>query len=338
MVKKLVVDDIYILKGSGLPEYTEPFNLKEFIKIEKLKLTRNISKFLPKKIKFILKNFMQTIKKIINFISKPKENYPNLLILKYHILKAIDKIKNKNKNDSIKDMFNWKLYTLHYKGELKELEKNNTINIKNDDFSFKENKLIKINSQAKPLHENWRLLYETILQLMPDSVFELGCGNAMHLNNVQILNPNIKLSAIDLSEHQIKYLRESYPNLKAEIRQYDATIPFPENFLPKTDISFTQAVIQHIYKDNKHLEALTNLFNISNKYIILIERWKNHHFMNDIIKLQQDGKIKWDNINFYYKKSKTTGKPHIMICSKEKLNYPVLNDYNILNIKKNDQS
>lgn len=281
---------------------------------------------------------IKKIKKILLFFSKPKENYANFYLVKYHSLKAIQKIRLKhdaNKNSvSSKDMFNWSLYNLHYRGEIKKDAKNYTLKLKIGDYNFVNLNLIKINKNIKPLHQNWRLVYETIMQLSPRSVLELGCGNGMHLNNIKTLSPNIKLYGIDRSEDQIKFLYECYPNIDATTMVMDATKAWDTGKTPLVDLSFTQAVIMHIHTGQTHLIALQNLFNTSNKYVILMERWKNHQFMDDIKKLQNKKIIRWENIYFYYRISPETSRPHIMICSKEKLNYPELTNYNILNTEK----
>lgn len=272
---------------------------------------------------------IKIIKKILLFISRPKENFPNWLILKYHIFKAIRKIKNKKKNILKDDMFNWSLYNLHFRGEMKEALKLHTLKLHKNDYILKNSNLQK-NTNVKPLHENWRLIYETILQLQPKSVLELGCGHGMHLNNIQVLAPDIKLSGLDISGEQIKYLRETYPNLKAIIKQHDATTPTDSIEYLKSELTYTQAVIMHIHKDNRHLIALTNLFNLSSQYVILMERWKNHKYMNEIKKLYEENKIKWGNINFYYRQSKKNKNSTIMVCSKVELPYKILTDHKLL--------
>jgi len=275
------------------------------------------------------------LKKIANFL-KHSENYTNWHYLKYHFLKGIQKARRQHKifNNKLpetpaNDMFNWSLYNIHYRGEMKENNKINTVDLKNGDYVYKEGKLIKENKKIKPLNENWRLIYETILDLEPKSVLELGCGNGMHLNNIQTLAPEIKLFGLDRDKEQIAYLRQIYPKLKAEIKEIDATKPFPTDFLPKIDMSFTQAVIMHLYTNNSHFEALANLFNISNKYVVLMERWKNHNIMENILNLQKERKINWNKIYFYYKVSEETKQPHLMICSNQPLKYPELTNYNL---------
>jgi len=317
-----------------------------FIRVIKFILPENIYKSLKKswklyfhklktnKINFY-KNHNNFIKKTVAFIKYPK-NYTNPYYLKYHFLKALQKFrKSYNLTDDslshapVNDMFNWSLYNIHYRGEMFENLKNYSINLENNDYIYENNQLIKNDQFKKSIHENWRLIYETILDLKPKKVFELGCGNGMHLHNIQKLNPDIKLFAIDRDKKQIEYLNESYPDLNAEIMERDATIQFPQNLRSLVDLSFTQAVIMHLYTGNSHLEALANLFNVSNKHVLLMERWKNHNIMEDIKNLHQQKKIEWDKIFFYYKNSTETNKPHLMICSKEILPYPELTDYNV---------
>lgn len=265
------------------------------------------------------------IKKFSKFIKNP-DNYKNTYFVKYHLLKFVDKLKFPSSSNAKRDMFNWKRYNLHYRGELKEIAKTITLTLKPNDYSFVNSKLVKTNKDIKPLHENWRLLYETILQLKPRSVFEMGCGNGMHLNNIQTLSPEIKLSGIDRDEKQIKFLREAHSQLNANLLMADATELFPDNFLPSADLSFTQAVIMHIHEDDKHKIALANLFNTAKKYVILVERWKNHSYIKDIKDLLNKKIIKWDKINFYYKDYPDSNTLCLIICSPEQLNYPTLSD------------
>jgi len=269
---------------------------------------------------------MTALTKFINFISDPKNNYPNIYIFLYHILKAVQKLltkigiyKNKYNN---KDMFNWSLYSLHYKGELIEAKKTTSIEIKPGDYVLENDRLIKKNWAIKPLHLSHRFLYETIMLLRPKSIFEMGCGTGMHLNNLQTLMPNTTLSGIDLLDNQIKMLRRSFPYLSATIKAADATIPFPENFMPPADIAFTQAVLMHIHTNSLHLAALANLFKIGRKYVILMESERTHHYIDDTKKLKTEKKVNWENIYFYYRLDPETKQPMSIICSKEQLTSP----------------
>lgn len=273
------------------------------------------------------------LKKFIKFISHPKEYYPNVYILGYHLLKAFQKILIKlgfAKTDGLptQDMFNWSLYSLHYKGELIEAKKSYTMDLKPGDYIFINSELTKNNDKIKPLYSNHRFLYETILQLNPDSVFEMGCGNGMHLNNLRVLNPGLKLSGIDLLEKQIQLLQKNYPNLRATVKQANATLPFSGK-LPPADVAFTQAVIMHIHTDKLHLMALENLFKMAKKYVILMEGAKSHQFMEDIKELHSKKLIDWEKIYFYYRIDKETNRPTSIICSNETLDYPILTDYKI---------
>ncbi len=165
----------------------------------------------------------------------------NFKILSYNIKKNIKTMLGKK----ITDDFDWKLYNLHYRGELEEVSKIYTQILQVYDYIFKDGHLSKNNEKVLPLHPNYRLLYETMLQLGPQSVFEVGCGGGDHLSNLNILSPDIKLFGSDLSKEQLDFLIERHPELKAEIKQYDSTLPLPYN-QEKVDIAFSQAVLMHI--------------------------------------------------------------------------------------------
>ena len=278
------------------------------------------------------------LKKIIKFIAHREENYPNIQIFGYHFLKFIQKsfIKAKlispQKNN--RDMFNWSLYHLHYQGELKKNIEKYLPFLSVDDYEFTNNKLIKNNISIKPLHPSFQFLYETIMQLNPQSVFEMGCGTGVHLHNLQTLLPQARICGVDLSTQQLNGLKKTYPQIADKAKQADATTPWTKLPFEVCDVAFTQAVIMHIHTGDAHLMALENLFKMARKYVILYESMKNHPFLDDIKKLHSTKKISWDNIFFYYRINEENGLPTSMICSNTSLPYLELTDYNIFSSDK----
>jgi SAM-dependent methyltransferase len=251
----------------------------------------------------------------------------NFSKLKYRV---VSKIKRR-KPTQFTDDFDWDIYSEHYRGELREIQSEQTLILKPNDFIFVDDEL-KINNKILPLHPNHRLLYETILQLSPDSVMELGCGGGDHLNNLSTLNPNIRLYGIDLSKDQIDFLHQRHPELKADLKNLDITLPHPYDS-PLVDIAYTQAVIMHLNTGNNHLVALANLFSYARNQVILMENWKKHNFLRDIQFLFANKMINWDKIFFYYRVSKELQVPHLMIISSVPLKYPILENYDLLERK-----
>src|SRR5581483_1369861 len=110
--------------------------------------------------------------------------------------------------------FNWKIYSQHYKGELATAEKKHSLILKEGDYEFKHHKLLKI-SDRPSLHPNHKLIYETILDLNPSSIIEIGCGGSDHLHNLKILEKkNTRIEGIDISKAQLSFLRQRHPDLK----------------------------------------------------------------------------------------------------------------------------
>jgi Methyltransferase domain len=246
------------------------------------------------------------------------------LKVKYYILSKL-KTRNQTSRD---DDFDWNIYTLRYKDDHNVTQKGYTLILKPDDYIFQNNEL-NINKPILPLHPNHSLLYETILQLSPSSAMEIGCGGGDHLHNLHLLNPNIKLSGVDRSQDQLDYLYQRHPDLHADIRIMDITLP-PRLNEPQVDITYTQTVLMHINTGHNYLHALANMFRYARKQVILMENWNSHNFFQDIQYLRENDMIGWDNMYLYYRDSPELGIPYIMVISAVPLNYPELKDYNIL--------
>jgi len=239
------------------------------------------------------------------------------------------KIKALFKKEETTDEFDWGIYPDIYKKELSDIAKIRTQILNPNDYIFTNSEL-KINNDILPLHPNHRLLYEAILQLSPSSVVELGCGGGDHLRNINTLSPGIQLFGRELSNEQIKLLKNRHPDLNAEISQLDITLPHPFNS-PKIDIAFTQAVIMHIHTGKSHLAALSNLFRYATKQVILMENWTRHNFMKDVEFLFSKHMLPWEKIYFYFRESRELKRPHLMIVSSEPLiDYDELRDYSVL--------
>ncbi|MGD8376178.1 MAG: class I SAM-dependent methyltransferase [Acidobacteriota bacterium] len=222
------------------------------------------------------------------------------------------------------DDFRWDLYDLHYRGEMEELARQFTLHLGPSDGDFAEGRL-EIRAE-RPLHPNWRLLYETVLQLRPASVLELGCGNGMHLANLRTLMPALEIHGVDRSPGQLAFLRELHPGLEDRVLELDATRPFPPE-VPAVDVAYTQAVLMHIQGGGRHREALANLFRVARRQVVLMENWERHPFLDDIHALRGGGRIPWADLHCYYRESPEYRRPHLLICSSAKLDYPELRDY-----------
>jgi SAM-dependent methyltransferase len=258
-------------------------------------------------------------------------NYNSVMVLngetlRYHLINRLKRWAGMRDGDD----WDWRRYNIHYRGELKGIEKEHTLNIRGSDFAFEDGELRKKNPAAPDLHPNHRLLYETILQLRPASVLELGCGGGDHLSNLSVLRPQLKLFGRDLLEDQLAFLKERHPSLSADLAQFDCTLPFPIDS-PSVDVAYTQAVLMHIQVGNGHRVALANLFRSASKQVVLMEAWTRHDFMGDIRRLHELKIIPWKEIFFHYRESPELRKPHLMVVSSSRLEaYPALADYKAL--------
>ena len=264
-------------------------------------------------------------RKISTNIHSPK----SLKLTKEYFIQGILKYFNRIfHRDANMDDFDWQRYPYHYQAELAEIKKSYTQVLTSGDYVFSGG-VLSLQKNILPLHSNARLLYETILQLSPSSILEVGCGGGDHLFNLSTLAPNIHLYGCDRSMEQLSFLHKRHPELKAAIEQLDITLPYSSKW-PIVDLCFSQAVIMHIHTGDNHLVALSNLFKTAKKYVVLMENWKSHNFMESIRNIFDKKMIPWGDLFFYYRISPEPNKPRLMIVSSIKLNYEPITKYDIL--------
>ena len=231
------------------------------------------------------------------------------------------------------DDFNWDEYTDYYKNELIQGQQDHSLRLSASDYVFDKFQLVKHTSRA-PLHPNHRLLYETVLVLDPRSVLEVGCGGGDHLFNLSSLKPTMSIFGVDRSTSQLEFAANRWPPIKDRTMKCDITLPYT-TCLPSVDLVYTQAVIMHIKTGNGHLVALSNLFRIAEKQVVLMENWSHHQFLSDIQFLHRERMIPWEDVFFYFRRSPEYGdKPHVMIISSIPLDLEPLVDYSVLQPKK----
>lgn len=227
------------------------------------------------------------------------------------------------------DDFDWRAYSALYAEELAEIERDYTLRLSPGDYLFADGRLTQ-QSSGRPLHPNCRLLYETLLQLHPADVLEMGCGAGDHLHNLGGLAPQIRTAGVDRSGEQLDLLKRRSPGLKAVVSVADITRPLPAS-LPAADIAYTQAVIMHIQTGDNHLMALANMFQAATKQVILMENWQRHPFLEDIQRLHAQERLPWKELHFYFRRAPELGdRPHLMVISAAPLDYEPLEDYDLL--------
>lgn len=234
-----------------------------------------------------------------------------------------------NSQSNLKDDFDWNSYHLHYKEELKVMDRFFLTLPQPSDYAFREGRLVKLNPAVKDLHSNHHLLYEVVLGLQPKSVIEVGCGGGDHLRNLNLFAPEIELFGLDRSEGQIATLRQRHPQLSANLKVVDATLPNGEVNL--ADVAYTQAVLMHISeRDNRYANALRNVFRAAKSHVVLMENWTQHQFLDDVNRLIGDDSLGWSDANVYFTYRDAAPATCLMIISKQSLPYARLERYDSL--------
>ena len=274
--------------------------------------------------------FLRIIKKIISsflwLLETLQEAATGKITLKYAGIKIWSQFTFVGRR--FVDGVNWNSYNGHYLQELKITEKTNTLLVKSSEIHFSGGEIRYSSAEVKPLLVSHELLYETILNLHPESVLEIGCGAGDHLANLRSFSPSLECKGVELLAGQLESLNSRHRNNNFQLLLADVTSK--NCLLPKAELVFTHAVLMHISeKENRFQNALENVFNTAEKYIVLMENWTQHDFFSAAkrcIEFSPGWRIYFDELG-------RDNQTSIMIISKLDLpSLKVLNDYDDLTL------
>ena len=206
------------------------------------------------------------------------------------------KIRNYLKRFWSMDDFDWESYTIHYRAESDFLEKFFTTDLSTIDFKFNNGKIY-ILGDCKPLNLTWRCIYEAIYNLPKfSSVAEIGIGEGLLTANLRtILGVDITFTGYDISERQLHFFEEQYPDVFSE--EATSVLDLTETHIPESvmpDLVFASTVLMHIHRPDAYQSALHNLLLSSRKYIVLMDNWNAHDYFLDLT-----SKLGQNNLYFY---------------------------------------
>ena len=210
------------------------------------------------------------------------------------------------------DGVNWNSYNNHYLEELKITSKKNTLLVKEHDVEIVDGKIQFVNSGAKPLLFGHQLLYETVIQLSPRQVLEVGCGAGDHLANLSILIPDVEFHGADLLWEQLESLKQRHPSNSFQLHMADLTQKICN--LPRVELIYSHAVLMHISeKEGRFQTALTNIFGAAQRHVVLIENWTQHDFLQ-AVELYIQNNPEW---KIFFDISHRDSETRVMVISKD---------------------
>jgi hypothetical protein len=140
-------------------------------------------------------------------------------------------------------------------------------------------------ADAKPLNPWHRALFECIINL-PEvtSVHEVGTGGGKLIVNLgYLLGPHVTRGASDVGLGQLALFGRRWPEAYRAVAPFvhDITIePLPGT--ARADVVFTATVLMHIKRSDAYHTALGNLVRSAEKYVVLIENWAGHDYVEDL--------------------------------------------------------
>ena len=114
------------------------------------------------------------------------------------------------------------------------------------------------------LLEGWKTILKKLHPV--GSILECGANIGRNIGALEILYPNAKMMAIEVSPAPIKVFRERFPHINIE----ESLIADSNLSDLSHDLVFTIGVLIHVHPD--HLgETLERMFNLSSRYIVIGE-------------------------------------------------------------------
>jgi SAM-dependent methyltransferase len=261
---------------------------------------------------------MSVISRFRSFVQQLKTGQINRDMFWYHLG---EKLRGHWRNEGDDD-FNWSRYSTHYRGELELGSRTRTLAIEPGDYAFESGRLYHKSSRL-PIHPNVHVLYETILQLQPRSILEIGCGGGDNLSNLHTLEPSLHLRGIDISPEQLNLLTQRHPRFAGMVEVADITQTI--SHIPPADTVFTQAVLMHIgMSDGRWERGINNLFHLASNQIVLMEHWTKHDYFALLRRLTPGRDIPWPTLHLYARSSEGRHSPTVLIASRHPLSYEPL--------------
>ncbi len=182
-----------------------------------------------------------------------------------------------------RDDYEWDSYTrLNYGPSLTDFEARFTCQLSKVDWRVENQRVV---VSGLDLHPRHRLIYELALTLNPVSIFECGFGGGDHLANLSLLLPHVETLGADISSDQLALATTRNSQVLARARLYLLDLTQPNaipNLMNAAQFVYCQAVIQHIQGNDRHLQFMRNMWNISTRYIFFVESWQRHNFVADL--------------------------------------------------------
>jgi hypothetical protein len=97
------------------------------------------------------------------------------------------------------------------------------------------------------------------------------------------LGKHIIFSGYDISERQLLFFKEQYPDVYNEITT--SVLDLTEAYIPQSvtpDVALASTVLMHIQRPDAYQRSLHNLLLSSRKYVVLMDNWNMHDYFKDL--------------------------------------------------------
>jgi len=116
-----------------------------------------------------------------------------------------------------------------------------------------------------------KLLRECQISLENESILDAGAGTGEYISF--LLSKKARVTAIDISENAINYLKMKFPEVKVVVASLENLEKYFSSY--QFDVIHCFDVLYHITNDEAWAKSIRNFVKISKKYIILHEKFSD---------------------------------------------------------------
>ena len=169
-------------------------------------------------------------------------------------------------NIKLQDDYEWQnVYPASHLQQTQQIEQKDELFELPIDVKIVNGKIF-IPNTTKDIHINQKIILEKIIEVLPQSVFEVGFGYGNNLIGIHRLLPEVELNGCDISWKQHYMALQRY----GECKKFQLIVgDFLELDIPDNsfDFVFSQAVLMHMSTERAML-ALEKMVRISKKYVM----------------------------------------------------------------------
>lgn len=147
----------------------------------------------------------------------------------------------------------------------------------------------------------WPLVKELVTKKKKLTILDYGCGTGIFIGELLMVNPNLEIFGIDISDYAINVARKKFKNAQFFVQTEEKKLPFANN---SVDLILAMDVIEHVFDVKTLLHEFHRILSPGGKIFISTPY---HGFIKNLFIIFLGFDVAFDptaaHIRFFSKKS-----------------------------------